>query len=79
MGLQISDFIFMKKRFIQIVILAFAVYALDVFSGQNWQRAQYENGRQVVACSVKGRLSGFYYLEYVCARGNDMWMPVPSN
>jgi hypothetical protein len=69
----------MKKRLFQIAMLAFAVYALDVCFGQEWQRAQYENGRQVVACSRKGRVSGFYYFEYVCARGNDMWMPVPSN
>jgi len=69
----------MRKSFLRISCLVFAVFALDVCSGQNWQRAQYENGRQVVACSVKGRLSGFYYLEYVCARGNDMWIPVPSN
>jgi len=68
-----------KVSVAKIAMLLFVLCLFDVCLGRQWQREQYENGRQVVACSRKGRFSGVYYLEYVCARGNDVWQPVATN
>ena len=61
-----------------ITALFFLVLILgDIIFSQERQFAGTENGREVVVCSVVGKWSAFHYNEYVCARGNDVWQPIP--
>lgn len=66
----------MSARSWILTALLFLLLWIEFSSGERKEPAV-ENGKQIVRCIVRGRLTGISYVNYVCQRGGGGWVPVP--
>lgn len=59
-----------------LVAVFFLLLWVEFSAGERKEPAA-ENGKQIVRCIVRGRLTGISYVNYVCQRGGGGWVPVP--
>jgi len=60
-----------------LLVAIFFLFLWVEYSAGEQKTPDAENGRPVVRCVVRGRITGIEYVNYICQRAGGGWVPVP--